>query len=166
MALTRADITIRHDRREGDDDLIVALHRDGYAHEGPAFGPAFFPFVAKTVAEAQLGDNKNNRVWFAEAGRRTLGCAAMIDRGDRGQLRWVIVLPEARAFGLGKQLVTLALAHAETLGCREVFLETTDGLDASMKLYERLGFEVRERTMAELWQGPAPLVIMTKTLHA
>lgn len=166
MALTKDDITIRHDRRAGDDDLIVALHREGYVHEGPAFGPSFIPFVAKTVAEARLGANENHRVWFAEAGGRTVGCTAMVDRGDQGQLRWVIVLPEARGLGLGKQLVDLAMAHAETLGCREVILETTDGLDASMTIYERLGFEVRERTIAELWQGPAPLVVMAKTLRA
>lgn len=164
MALTRADITIRHDRRAGDDDLIVALHRDGYADEGAAFGPTFIPFVAQTVAEARLGENENHRVWFAEACGRTVGCTAMIDRGGHGQLRWVIVLPEARGLGLGKQLVDLAMAHAQALGCREVILETTDGLDASMTLYERLGFEVRERTIAELWQGPAPLIVMARTL--
>lgn len=30
--------------------------------------------------------------------------------------------------------------------------------------HDHLKFEMRERTIAELWQGPAPLIVMVKTL--
>ena len=79
-------ITFRHDRRLGDDQLIVDLHRLGYAVEGNRFGPPFWDFVAETVAEAQLDQPSRSRVWFAEMDGKAVGCSALVDRGEVGQL--------------------------------------------------------------------------------
>ena len=157
-------IHYRHDRRPGDDQLIVDLHRLGYAQEGDRFGPLFCAYVGETVAEAQLERADSGRVWFAECAGETLGCAAMINRGHRGQLRWVVLLPEARGLGVGKKLVDLALDHARLLGFTEVFLETTDNLPASMALYERLGFQTVHDEPADLWHGAGQLIVMTLPL--
>lgn len=155
------EIIIRHDRRDGDDDLIVDLHRRGYAHEDARFGDPFPPFVRETVESADLDRAGHSRVWFAESGGQAIGCTAMVDHGTRGQLRWVVLLPEARGRGVGRDLFDLAMAYARERGWYEVFLETTDGLDASMALYRKAGFSVVEATQTELWHGRGQLIVMS-----
>ncbi|MCG8443175.1 MAG: GNAT family N-acetyltransferase [Caulobacterales bacterium] len=164
MAREPADIIIRWDRRAGDDALITRLHAQGYGREGARFAGPFPAYVAETVAEARLDAARDSRVWFAERGGRAIGCAAMIARGDRGQLRWVVLLEEARGLGLGRRLVERALAHARAEGWREVYLETTDGLGASMRLYETLGFKVVSDAPADLWHGRGRLIVMSLAL--
>ena len=138
------DFTIRSVRQGGDSQLVADLHVRGYAEYGDRFANQHFvDHVGASVEEAGLdAPGTRSRVWFIERDGEAIGCTAMIDRGTEGQLRWVILLPEARGHGLGRKLVELALDHARASGWRSVYLETTDGLDASMALYRKLGFEV------------------------
>lgn len=157
-------ITFRYDRRPGDDQLIVDLHRLGYAIEGDRFGKPFCEFVAETVAEAQLDQPSRSRVWFAELEGKPVGCSALVDRGVVGQLRWVVLLPEARGTGTGRKLVDLALDHARACGHQEVFLETTDGLASSMAIYGKLGFQTSDAHVERLWHGDGVHITMTLKL--
>ena len=159
-----APITFRYDRRPGDDQLIVDLHRLGYAIEGDRFGKPFWEFVAETVAEAQLDKPSRSRVWFAELDEKAVGCSALVDRGEVGQLRWVVLLPEARGTGAGRKLVDLALNHARACDHHEVFLETTDGLASSMVIYEKLGFQTSDAHVERLWHGDGVHITMTLKL--
>lgn len=160
--MSSAAFMIRDTRQPGDDALIVDLHRRGYAVHGDRFGPTFDSFVMETVVEAGLDDPARGRVWFAEREGTPLGCAAMVNRGERGQLRWVVVSPEARGLGLGRTLVNLAMNHAAVCGHKSVFLETTDALDASKALYDSLGFVTVNDTLAPLWHGEGRLVVMER----
>lgn len=153
-------ISIRDERRPGDDELIVALHRRGYAPEGERFGESFCDFVAETVAEAELDDPARGKVWFAERDGAAIGCAAMVDRGDTGQLRWVVLAPEGRGLGLGRAMVERALDYARARGYSRVFLETTDGLDASMAIYKKLGFVTVHDKPEQLWHGKGQHIMM------
>jgi GNAT superfamily N-acetyltransferase len=162
--MSAGDIHYRHDWRAGDDALIVELHRLGYKPEGEKFGRAFCNFVGETVAEAQLDQPGRSRVWFAERDGETVGCAALIDRGEVGQLRWVVLLPAARGSGAGRKLVELAVEHARNCSHCEVFLETTEGLPASMAIYEKLGFQTSDEHIEELWHGPGVHIRMTLRL--
>lgn len=158
-------VRLRSEWNTGDIDRIVGLHIRGYSDEGPRFAGGFADYVRKTVEEADLTDPaRASRVWFAERGSETLGCAAMIDRGDRGQLRWVVLVPQARGLGLGKALFGAAMAHAAAQGWPEVYLETTDGLAASMQLYLANGFAIARDEDAELWNGPGRMIVMTRRL--
>jgi putative acetyltransferase len=60
------------------------------------------------------------------------------------ELRKMYFLPEARGHGLGEQMLRRCLAFAREAGYRTVYLETLTGMDAAMRLYERLGFQRRE----------------------
>jgi GNAT superfamily N-acetyltransferase len=155
-----AGFVIREERRPGDDALIVDLHRRGYVPEGTRFGAEFCAYVGETVAEAGLDDPHRGRVWFAERDGAAVGCAALIDRGEQGQLRWVVLLPEGRGFGAGRILVERAIAYSRNRGHYEVFLETTDGLPAAMAIYEKLGFELVSDEKAPLWKGDGRLIVM------
>jgi N-acetylglutamate synthase-like GNAT family acetyltransferase len=163
--MTAGVIEYRHDWRGGDGQLIVDLHRKGYAAEGERFGSSFADFVAETVTEAQLEHPSRSRVWFAERSGEAIGCSALVDRGDVGQLRWVVLLPSARGTGAGRKLVDLALEHARKCGHQSVFLETTNGLPASMAIYEKLGFTVTSEHIEPLWHSDGLHIKMTLRLR-
>ena len=158
-------ITIRTDLRPGDLGRIVTLHGEGYEREQSHFGLKFEAFVSRTLADFVLTDECSGRVWLAELEDKLVGCIAMVDRGDKGQLRWVIVSPEVRGSGLGKRLIALAMEYAQEMPWREIFLETTDGLDASMAIYRNLGFEIVDRTDEKLWNSDSETkIVMTKKM--
>jgi N-acetylglutamate synthase-like GNAT family acetyltransferase len=159
------NVTIRSELRPGDLGRIVTLHGEGYASEEGHFGLTFEAYVARTLADFVIDNEAQGRVWLAERGTALVGCAAMVARDDRGQLRWVIVSPSARSEGLGKRLVDEAMAYAAAQGWREVFLETTSGLPASMNIYVRLGFEIVGEEHLELWNPHVQkLIRMRKAL--
>lgn len=160
-----AIVRLRHEWRPEDSRLIVDLHADGYASLGARFDDRFLAHVAETVEEAALDRaGHRSRVWFAETPARTLGLAAMIDRGDAGQLRWVVLLPEARGLGIGRALFEAAIGHACRQDWQQIFLHTTDGLDASMRLYRQNGFAVASDEEDDLWHGRGRLIVMTRQL--
>lgn len=158
-------VTIRTELRPGDLGRIVTLHGEGYAGEQGRFGLAFEAYVARTIAEYVIDNGARGRIWLAERNGALAGCTAMADRGGKGQLRWVIVSPDARGLGIGKTLVANAMDYAAQQGWSEVYLETTSGLPASMDIYLRLGFEIAGEERLELWDPHVQHVIhMRKTL--
>ncbi len=159
------EITLRSELKPGDIGRIITLHGEGYEQEDGEFGLTFEAHVARTAAEFILDNGARGRVWLAERGRDLVGCAAMVDRSDRGQLRWIIVSPAARGCGLGDRLISAAMAYAEECGFREVFLETTPGLDTSMRIYEKLGFKIIKEEFLPLWtKEPLAVQVMAKKL--
>ena len=151
--------TIRSELRPGDIGRIIELH--GTAYDPESFGLPFEAFVARTLADFFLDDAGLGRLWIAEREERLVGCTAIVHRADRqAQLRWVLLDEAARGRGLGRHLVETALNYCRAQGMTGVYLETTDGLDASSGLYESLGFRVTDAREAELWAGPRTLIIM------
>ena len=164
--MTLADtISVRDELRAGDLGSIVALHGKCY-QALPGFGLAFEAYVARTVAEYILDAGAKGRIWIAERDGRLVGCTAIVLRDEnRGQLRWVLVDQSARGLGLGKRLVNNALQFCRDNGCKEVFLETTDGLPESQALYDALGFEIVSHESEILWDGVRPLIHMKLELN-
>ncbi|MDT8449083.1 MAG: GNAT family N-acetyltransferase [Wenzhouxiangellaceae bacterium] len=158
------DLKIRHELRPGDLGRLIALHGQVYADE-PGFGPEFEAFVARTVAEYGLDNRFRGRVWLLERGDELVGCAAIAHRGGgRAQLRWVLLARAVRGTGLGRHLVETALGYCRSKGYGEVYLETTDGLEASTGLYRKLGFDHVSSEPVPLWAGVRPLMRMRKIL--
>lgn len=157
-------VTIRQGDWPAEAGLIVDLHMRGYASEDDRFSVEFGRHVAETLEDARANAGPASRVWFAEAGGERIGCTAMIDRGERGQLRWVVLLPEARGLGAGRALFETAMSHAREQGWSEVYLETTDGLEASMAMYIKAGFSEMSNEELDLWHGPGRLIVMSKQL--
>ncbi len=163
-----ADVAVRDALRPGDLGRLIALHGRAYEGERAHFGLVFEAYVARTVAEFIIDNGARGRVWMAERGRDLLATAAMVERegpsGPRGQLRWILADPSARGLGLGKLLIGEAMQYARENQYKEVFLETTEGLDASMAIYDRLGFkEVKRETMA-LWREENVVITMALPL--
>ena len=161
---SRPEYTLRTTLRDGDLGRLISIHGEVYAQED-GYGLPFEAYVARTVAEYMLENQNRGQVWQAEHEGQLVGCIAIAHRSNnRAQLRWLVVRPEHRGTGLGRRLVDAAMTYCRDEGFEAVFLETTDGLDASMRIYEKLGFEVVRRTIERMWDGEGPLVVMEKPL--
>ncbi|MCS6067743.1 GNAT family N-acetyltransferase [Klebsiella variicola subsp. variicola] len=75
-----------------------------------------------------------------------------IDGEDLGQqeahLRWFILDDTCRGTGIGRRLISEAMAFCDSRQFSAVQLWTFKGLDAARKLYESFGF-----TLTREWQG-------------
>jgi amino-acid N-acetyltransferase len=78
-----------------------------------------------------------NRFYALEEAGEVLGYAGLERREGAVLLRSVVVVPERRGSGIGRQLVEATLEEAAALGHRELHLLTT----TAAAWFERLGFE-------------------------
>ncbi|MBD0673146.1 hypothetical protein BU198_21115 [Streptomyces sp. CBMA156] len=135
--------------RPGDLGAVAALHGVLYTREY-GMDQTMEAYVAAGMAELVLarvdeGDAAPGRLWVAELDGRVVGAIGLVRASERqgwGQLRWVILAPEARGWGLGGQLLTTALAEARARSYEGVLLWTVAGLDAAHHLYAKAGFEL------------------------
>jgi len=80
----------------------------------------------------------------AEDGRVIGGAGiARLEGGESGvcELRKMYFLDEARGLGMGEKLLLHCLSVARELGYNTCYLETLSGMDAAMRLYEKVGFK-------------------------
>jgi len=163
-------LRIRHDLRPGDLGRVIALHGEVY-RQWPGFGLEFEAFVARTIAEYGLENGFNGRIWLLERERpdgpdELVGCCAIALRSESlAQLRWVLLDAGLHGGGLGRRLVETALDYCRESGIDRVFLETTDGLEASSALYRRLGFRETANEVVPMWCGPRRLIRMEMALN-
>ena len=149
MTATAREFRIRHTLQPGDLGMVVHLHGVHYWHEY-GLDTTFEPYVARPLADFVLGGA--GRIWIAEEENRVVGSIAMVDAEPGvGQLRWFLLVPEARGTGLGKRLLDAALAYARERGFRHVYLWTFADLHGALRLYERAGFAVTERKTDFVW---------------
>ncbi len=119
------------------------------------------PFEAKIAAEmaafAERLAPPGVQIFWAGDGEGPLATAS-IDAADAragfAHLRWVIAAPRARGRGLGRAVVTAAVAGARAAGAPGVWLETFAGLDAARGIYERLGFRLVAEAEGLTWGNP------------
>lgn len=157
-------LSLRHELKPGDLGRLIALHGEVY-RQWPGFGPEFEAFVARTVAEYGLENRFNGRIWLLEqeigSNPQLVGCCAIALRSERlAQLRWVLLRAELSGRGLGRRMVEIALNYCRDIGIEQVFLETTDGLQASSTLYRSLGFRETSNRVVPLWSERRQLIRM------
>jgi GNAT superfamily N-acetyltransferase len=149
MPFALHDVRIRHQLKPGDLGMVVHLHGVLYAREY-GLDTTFEPYVAKPLADFVLGGS--GRLWIAESGERVLGSIALVDaEAGSGQLRWFLLVPEARGTGLGRRLLEEALAYARQRGLSHLFLWSFADLADALRLYERAGFKTSETKIGLVW---------------
>jgi GNAT superfamily N-acetyltransferase len=84
--------------------------------------------------------------------------------GNRAQLRFVIVDPACHGRGIGKRLLSTALAWCRDRRYDAVFLWTVEGLPASRAMYESVGFLIVERVDDARYSVPLTSVKMELAL--
>jgi GNAT superfamily N-acetyltransferase len=127
----------------GDLGWVVMAHGEQYAAEFGWDG-TFEALVARIVADyAADHDPAREGAWIAERDGRRVGCVFCVRKDDEtAQLRILLVTPEGRGLGLGRQLVDRTLAFARAAGYRRVVLWTNDPLAAARRIYLERGFRL------------------------
>jgi N-acetylglutamate synthase-like GNAT family acetyltransferase len=134
-------ITIRHTLKPGDVGMITLLHGTLYAEEY-GLSPEFEGYVAAGIGKfAQSHDENLERLWIAEMNGQIVGSIAIIKHDEAvAQLRWFLIHPQARGHGLGRRLISEALAFCSRRHYKSVFLLTLHNLYAAGHLYQANGF--------------------------
>lgn len=145
---------IRNDLQPGDIGGVIALHGIVYACEH-GFDYTFEgTYVASTFVEfAESYTPRNDRLWVAEHEDRIVGAIGIKGRSkEEAQLRWWLVHPTYRGFGLGRALLEAAIAFCKQCSYKTIFLWTVNDLHAAIHLYKAVGFKkTDEKTHANLW---------------
>jgi putative acetyltransferase len=98
----------------------------------------------------------------ARLGDLTIGCGALVDRGDYGEIKRMYVDPSARGLGIGRKLL-LAVEHAaRDKGIEVLRLETGVSQPEALALYEKAGY-VRRGPFGDYAEDPLS-VFMEKAL--
>ena len=80
------------------------------------------------------------RFFIAREGETVLGCAALANKGDYGEVKSMFVSGDARGKGVADALLRQLEDYARELDLPVMRLETGDLLHAAHRLYERHGF--------------------------
>ncbi|HHO0106069.1 helix-turn-helix domain-containing GNAT family N-acetyltransferase [Klebsiella quasipneumoniae] len=151
LAETTPQISLVTGYQPGAIGRIAQMHGEYYARHHD-FGAFFEGKVAGGVAEfATRLSSPVNQIWLAMREGKIVGSVA-IDGEDLGQqqahLRWFILDDSCRGTGIGRRLLSEAMAFCDSGQFSAVQLWTFKGLDAARKLYESFGF-----TLTREWQG-------------
>ncbi len=144
-------IIIRTIIKPGDTGYITFLHGKLYAEEC-GFDHTFEPYVAIPLSEFVKNQGPRERIWIVERDGLVMGSVAVVKCSDgQAQLRWLLLHPELRERGIGRQLIEEALAFARRCGYSSIFLLTVDILPRAAGLYKSFGFKVTEETKTRMW---------------
>ena len=129
--------------REGDAEYIIRRHEILYLKEY-GLSEVFAGYVEQGVH--RLADHLNPAkecFLIPEVDHRPMGSIAIARVDDQtAQLRYFLLEPEARGYGLGLRMVNSALDFARKVGYKHIFLETISALTTARTLYRRAGFQL------------------------
>ena len=80
------------------------------------------------------------RFFIAREGQATLGCVALANKGDYGEIKSMFVDPRARGKGIAHHLMRRIEDEARAQGLATVKLETGDKLTQAHSLYKAHGY--------------------------
>ena len=150
--ITLSDIVFRHGLQPGDVGYLIHLHGDLYAKE-TGFTLEFEAYVCKTFYDfLQNYDPAKDRVFLAVYRQRIVGAVAILGHSSYlAQLRWLLVHPDMRGIGLGKKLVTDALAFCREKQYKQVYLLTTNLQTTAADIYLKAGFKKTDIQPQQIW---------------
>jgi N-acetylglutamate synthase-like GNAT family acetyltransferase len=135
----------------GDFGAIVSMHGLLYAREY-GFDTTFEAYVAEPLAAFVLRRSPRERIWVEERDGRVAGSVAVVAAAeDVAQLRWFLVDPATRGSGMGRRLLSEAIAFSRQAGYQRMVLWTVAGLQAAQHLYQQAGFECVHAAPERRW---------------
>lgn len=127
-----------------DDAQVASIIRTVMPEYG-AGGPGFAIHDEEVSLMSRAYARPGCIYFVVEEAGRVLGGGgvAPLDGGDADtcELRKMYFLPALRGRGLGRALLERCIESARALGYRRMYIETLTGMDAAMRLYEKLGFQ-------------------------
>lgn len=98
--------------------------------------------------------NPSIEIWIAKEGERIIGMGevAIIVKVSYSiaHIEDVVVASSARGKGIGTLIMQKLIERAKALGASEIQLTSRSGRAAANKLYQKLGFELRETNVYRL----------------
>jgi putative acetyltransferase len=127
-----------------DDPALASIIRSVLSEFG-ANRPGFAWSDPSLDAMAGCYSRPGCRYLVAESGGRLLGGAGFgpLDDGPEGvcELQKMYLLADARGQGIGRALLERLMGAAAVQGYRQMYIETLAGMDAALRLYQRVGFQ-------------------------
>jgi ribosomal protein S18 acetylase RimI-like enzyme len=124
-----------------DDELVAA-----FAHLIPQLSQSSPPPDSDQLR--MLVDGEDTVLFIARVDGVIVGSLTLafyrIPTGLKAWIEDVVVDDAARGHGVGRLLNDAALAEAQSRGAKDVSLTSRPSRDAANRLYQRIGFEVRE----------------------
>jgi DNA-binding MarR family transcriptional regulator/predicted GNAT family acetyltransferase len=135
------DAVVLRPHRADDLSWVLARHAAIYGREY-GWGIQFTILVAGIIAEFKPGRAPAREgCWIAERDGEPVGSVMLVDAGDgAAKLRLLIVEPQARGHGIGRQLVGHCVSFARAAGYRKITLWTQSVLTDARRIYEGAGF--------------------------
>lgn len=134
-----------------DNPLIARVIRDVSAEFGLTADKGYTVSDPNLDRLFELYSEANSAYWIVEHQGKVLGGGGVAplacSAADICELQKMYFLPEARGFGLARDLALRAMDYARQQGFRRCYLETTASLTRAIKLYESLGFTLIDSAM-------------------
>ena len=138
-----APSTVIHRGRRSDRPAVLAVDHASF--------PPFWQLDAGGLVDALAATPAARlRVARHEGDSTTVGYAIVGRAAGRGYLQRLAVLPTHQHQGIGTALVVDGLRWLRRWGAREVLVNTQEGNEAAVRLYERLGFRLQPEGLAVL----------------
>ena len=145
------DVTIRNDLKAGDIGYLIYLHGILYAQEH-GWDHTFEPYVAIPMGEFSKSHTDRERIWVVEHNGSVAGSIAIVEVSqEQAQLRWLLLHPDLRGYGIGRVLVEEALQFCKECAYSSIYLWTVNGLTAATGLYKSAGFSWTEEKTHPIW---------------
>lgn len=143
------ELIIDHQFKPGDIGYLIHLHGKLYAAEN-----GYLQGLEIYTMESLLESLKNfspekDRFWLARHEETIVGSIALMNQGDLAQLRYFLIAPPYRGFGLGNRLMHAFMDFLQSCGYQGAYLWTTNELPAAAHLYRKFGFVLTEEVPSE-----------------
>jgi len=146
-----AGVSIRRELKPGDIGYLTYLHGTLYATEC-GWDHTFEAYVAGPLSEFAKSHTAREQIWLVEKEGTLAGSIAIVQAAqESAQLRWLLLHPDLRGYGLGRILMEEAIRFCRKHGYRSIFLWTESRLTAAANLYRATGFQLTEEKTHELW---------------
>ena len=144
LVLPTTDPIVLRAPEAGDFGWVIQAHGRLYAREYQ-WDERFEAMVAKITGDfIENFQPQWERCWIAELNGRNVGSVFVVRQSRLvAKLRLLVLEPEARGRGIGRQLVEQVIRFASQKGYQELVLWTNKNLTAAISLYLSLGFELQ-----------------------
>ena len=143
-------ITIDSDLKPGDLGYVIHLHGKLYKQEY-GYSIDFENYVSKGLSEFyDQYDDQKDKVWVARNNDEIAGFLLLKHRDNNtAQLRYFIIQPHYRGFGLGKRLMESFMNFLKEKQYQSCYLWTTSELYTAAALYKKYGFVLTEEKQSD-----------------
>ncbi len=153
-------ITVRQEQGFDGWEALLALIQGAFAFmEGRIDPPSS---LARMDAGSLAAKAREETLLIAREDGALVGCAYLADRGDRLYIGKMAVAPGRQGRGIGRALMTEAVALARRKGLAALELQTRIELSENHKAFAALGFERTGETAHPGYDRPTSVTMLRR----